>query len=59
MDISWPDRLLPWVTVIRHSYLPVVEVNMAEQKKHLIDYFEKWKDRNEQVDDVLVIGVRL
>ena len=32
---------------------------MQEQQTHLKDYFEKWKGENEQVDDVLVIGVKI
>lgn len=32
---------------------------MAEQKAHLIKYFENWKGNLEQVDDVCVIGIRI
>ena len=32
---------------------------MAEQEKHLAEYFEKWKGHTEQTDDVLVIGIKL
>lgn len=31
---------------------------MSEQEKGLADFFEKWKGSNEQVDDVLVVGIR-
>ncbi len=33
--------------------------NMNEQGKLLGEYFEKWKGINEQVDDVLVIGIKV
>jgi hypothetical protein len=32
---------------------------MVEQKKHLDEFIESWKDNTEQVDDILVIGIRL
>jgi len=32
---------------------------MPEQKKYLAEYFKRWKGNNEQVDDVLVIGIRV
>ena len=34
-------------------------LTMPEQEKILNDTFEKWKSSREQVDDVLVIGVRI
>lgn len=33
--------------------------NMNEQRILLGDYFEKWKGNNEQVDDVMVIGIKV
>jgi len=32
---------------------------MPEQKKHLYDFIEKWRGNVEQVDDILVIGIRI
>lgn len=32
---------------------------MREQETYLRHYFEQWKGNTEQVDDVLVIGVRV
>jgi hypothetical protein len=32
---------------------------MQEQEKHLDNFVENWKAGAEQVDDILVIGVRL
>jgi serine phosphatase RsbU (regulator of sigma subunit) len=37
----------------------IQQMNMTEQEQFLGAYFEQWKGSNEQVDDVLVIGVRL
>lgn len=39
--------------------LSVQHLSMAEQKKHLSEFFFDWKGSLEQVDDVLVIGIRL
>lgn len=32
---------------------------MEQQKKHLNDFIENWKKEEEQVDDILLIGIRL
>ena len=32
---------------------------LQDQKKHLAEVFESWKGGNEQVDDILVIGVKV
>ncbi len=34
-------------------------LSMDEQRKVILDSFDKWKGKNEQVDDVCVIGVRI
>lgn len=34
-------------------------LSMKEQEKQLLDHFRQWKGNYEQIDDVLVIGVRL
>lgn len=34
-------------------------MNLRDQEIYLKDYFQSWKGNNEQVDDVLVIGVKL
>ena len=39
--------------------LNIQEKTMQEQEKHLDDFIENWKAGVEQVDDILVIGVRL
>jgi serine phosphatase RsbU (regulator of sigma subunit) len=33
--------------------------SMLEQEKHLDEYIENWKSGTEQVDDILVIGIRI
>ncbi len=37
----------------------IQEMDLAEQEKWLSDFIEKWKGGSEQVDDILVIGVRV
>ena len=37
----------------------IQHLNMQEQEVYLKTFFDQWKGGNEQVDDVLVIGVRL
>ncbi|MFI5219845.1 MAG: SpoIIE family protein phosphatase [Bacteroidia bacterium] len=39
--------------------LSIQHMKMREQEQHLRNYFEKWKGNYEQVDDVLVIGIRI
>jgi serine phosphatase RsbU (regulator of sigma subunit) len=34
-------------------------LGMKEQREYLFDYLESWKGQHEQVDDVLVIGVKV
>jgi len=43
----------------KEALLAIQHMSMREQEKYLGDYFDKWKADNEQVDDVLVIGVRI
>ena len=39
--------------------LSIQDKTMKEQEKHLDDFIENWKGGTEQVDDILVIGIRL
>ena len=39
--------------------LSIKHLPMPEQEKHLDQFIENWKGRTEQVDDILVIGVKL
>lgn len=39
--------------------LSIQSLNMVDQKDNLRELFEDWKGNHEQVDDVLVIGVRV
>jgi hypothetical protein len=38
--------------------LSIQNLQMKEQEKFLNDFIEDWKASQEQVDDILVIGVR-
>ena len=39
--------------------LSIQEKSMKEQEEHLNTFIEKWKNGREQIDDILVIGVRV
>jgi serine phosphatase RsbU (regulator of sigma subunit) len=39
--------------------LLIKDKTMNDQKQYLLEHFEEWKGGNEQVDDILVIGIRL
>lgn len=39
--------------------LSIQHLNMTDQKDFLLDFFENWKADTDQVDDVLVMGVRV
>lgn len=39
--------------------IKISNLSMIEQKKHLSLYFEQWKKDVEQIDDVLIVGVRV
>ncbi len=44
---------------LKEILLSIQHLEMMNQKKHLEDFFQQWRGKNDQVDDVLVIGVRL
>ena len=39
--------------------LDIQSKTMKEQEQHLDNFIENWKSGTEQVDDILVIGIRL
>ncbi|MEI7802460.1 MAG: serine/threonine protein kinase, partial [Bacteroidota bacterium] len=43
----------------KEELISIQNRNMNEQGKLLSEYFEKWKGANEQVDDVMVIGIKI
>lgn len=43
----------------REMLIDIQRLSMHEQEKHLNDFIENWKQDTEQVDDILVIGVRI
>ncbi len=47
------------VARFKEILLSIQNLPMAEQMEYLHAHFEAWKGANEQVDDVLVIGIRL
>ena len=42
----------------RRYLLEIHNRPMAEQRKLVEEYFKKWKGRNDQLDDVMVVGLR-
>ena len=47
------------VKKFHQDLLSIHHLNMDEQKKRLEKYFNDWKGNYEQVDDVLVIGIKV
>jgi serine phosphatase RsbU (regulator of sigma subunit) len=43
----------------KKTLLSIHHLSMKEQKKHLDDTLENWRGKNEQVDDILVMGMRM
>jgi serine phosphatase RsbU (regulator of sigma subunit)/ligand-binding sensor domain-containing protein len=39
--------------------LEINNMSMTDQKQFLEDYFDNWKGKQEQTDDILVIGIRI
>ena len=39
--------------------LAIQYLGMEAQQQHLRQFFEDWQGSNEQVDDVLVMGIRI
>jgi serine phosphatase RsbU (regulator of sigma subunit) len=46
-------------TRFKELLLSIRQMEMKAQEKYLLHYFEQWKGDMEQVDDVLVIGIRV
>jgi tetratricopeptide (TPR) repeat protein len=44
---------------LEEKIIAVHQLPMKEQKKALEDFFAQWKSGQEQVDDVLVVGIRI
>ncbi len=43
----------------KETLMSIQNLDMQKQKEFLMEYLEKWKGKNDQVDDVLVMGVRI
>ena len=39
--------------------LEIRHLNMSDQAKHLEAFIDTWKQKEEQLDDILVLGVRI
>ncbi|HXC05632.1 MAG TPA: SpoIIE family protein phosphatase, partial [Bacteroidia bacterium] len=45
--------------LLKDTLLAIRHLSMPEQEKHLDKFIEQWKGNTEQVDDILVIGIRV
>ncbi|NOZ48189.1 MAG: SpoIIE family protein phosphatase, partial [Chlorobi bacterium] len=54
-----PDNKRYKSTRLKNLLVNVHDLPIIEQKKQIIEAFENWKGNNEQIDDVLIIGIRL
>lgn len=43
----------------RAKLIEFSHLSMAEQKKTLMEFFYNWKDKNEQIDDTLIISIKI
>ncbi len=43
----------------KEELLKIHHLSMSEQKEYLDNFFENWKGKAEQVDDVCIIGIRI
>jgi serine phosphatase RsbU (regulator of sigma subunit) len=44
---------------LRNLIEEVVKLPMAEQKEKILKYFDDWKGASDQVDDVLMMGIKI
>jgi tetratricopeptide (TPR) repeat protein len=44
---------------LKQALLSIQQLSMKEQEKALYNTFLEWKGRHEQIDDILVIGIRI
>jgi hypothetical protein len=45
--------------MFRNFLLTVHDKPMSEQKQAVENFYKKWKGHNEQIDDVMVIGLKI
>ena len=54
-----PERKKLMTKKFKEILLEIQNKSMKEQKQYLDDFVQNWKGMNEQVDDILVVGVRI
>ncbi|MCX7987323.1 MAG: response regulator [Bacteroidales bacterium] len=57
-QIGGPKRMKMLSVNFRKYLLDICNLPMSEQQKLLEEYFESWRGDNEQLDDVLVLGIK-
>jgi serine phosphatase RsbU (regulator of sigma subunit) len=58
-SFSGHDRKKLTIRKFAQILLDIQQLSMIEQEKHLDSFIENWRGGTDQVDDILVIGVRL
>jgi serine phosphatase RsbU (regulator of sigma subunit) len=54
-----PDNKKFKTSLLQNLLLSISDYTMEEQKKLILDRLKKWQGNNEQVDDILLMGVRI
>ena len=54
-----PENKKYFITVLKELLVSISDKSTTEQKEILEKTFSEWKGSNEQMDDVLIIGVRI
>jgi serine phosphatase RsbU (regulator of sigma subunit) len=54
-----PDNKRYKTTRLKNLIINIHELSIDEQKVRIIEAFESWKGKAEQIDDVLLLGIRL
>lgn len=54
-----PDRKKLMTKKFKEILLSIQNLSMKKQQEYLDDFIEKWRGNNEQIDDILVIGVKI
>ena len=44
---------------LKDIFIDINEKSMAEQKNDIIENYKKWKGKEEQLDDILIVGIRI
>ena len=54
-----PSRKKLMTKKFKEILVSIQNLTMPKQQAYLVDFMEEWRGDNEQIDDILVIGVRV